>query len=543
MYNLSMAVVVIFMLLSIVSPSLSTHYLLKAENPEDLPVRVVKALGDGVYLVSIERSELRKALLKKGFVLEEDHTLRIQRIPNDPCLGSRWDLSFVKAYNAWDVSTGSNSVYVAILDTGVDYNHPDLKSNIWVNTGENCTNGVDDDGNGYVDDCYGIDTVNNDSDPMDDNGHGTAVAGILGAVGNNGVLTAGINWQVKIIPCKMLDSSGGGSISNEIECLNYILSLKRDKGLNIVAVNASYGDIYSDNQIQKDKIKELAQEGILYITAAGNYGKNNEEVSMNPCNYDLENMICVGSVNDKGERSDFSHYGHTKVKIMAPGDNIKVLRVNSSGSCSALGTESGTSLSTPFVSGAVALLKSADQSLNYRELRRRVLLTAKNYKSLLGEAYTCGVLDLNALLRNDTNTPKVCAGASVLDWGYVAGCASVSKDLVVRNTGAKPVLVTNVYIEGYSGFYLDKDGCSGKTLNSLQECVISVTFPGGGSPRDYLVVEFSDSSLDLRIFLKADGDSCDDDNTFLFVSCAGGGVPKVAFVVLLILVALRMRRS
>ena len=157
--------------------------------------------------------------------------------PNDPSFSSLWGLlntgqsggtpgADIDATRAWDLTTGSNSVVVGVIDTGVDYTHPDLASNIWSNTADCNTNGVDDDGNGYVDDCHGIDTINNRSDPMDDNNHGTHVAGTIGAVGNNAVGVVGVNWNVSIMACKFLNASGQGTVAGAIGCLNYVAIMK-----------------------------------------------------------------------------------------------------------------------------------------------------------------------------------------------------------------------------------------------------------------------------------------------------------------------------
>ena len=176
----------------------------------------------------------------------------------------------IDAPEAWDITTGSNDVVVAVIDTGVDYNHQDLAANIFQNTADCNNNGVDDDGNGHIDDCHGIDAVNGDSDPMDDHGHGTHVAGIIGAVGNNGIGVAGVAWNVKILPCKFLDATGSGFLSDAIACLDYVAAMK-DRGVNIVATNNSWGG-GSFSQALSDAIDAQMQRGILFVAAAGNDG-------------------------------------------------------------------------------------------------------------------------------------------------------------------------------------------------------------------------------------------------------------------------------
>src|SRR5205814_7372636 len=179
------------------------------------------------------------------------HTLQSQTMPSDPDFGQLWGLhnvgqsggtvnADINAPEAWNITTGSSNVVVAVIDTGTDYMHPDLAANMFRNTADCNANGVDDDGNGYIDDCYGIDTANHDSDPMDDRGHGTHTAGTIGAAGNNGVGVVGVNWNVSVMACKFLNASGFGSIADAVACLDYVRIMK-DRGVNIVATSNSWG--------------------------------------------------------------------------------------------------------------------------------------------------------------------------------------------------------------------------------------------------------------------------------------------------------------
>ena len=214
----------------------------------------------------------------------------------------------------------------AVIDTGVDYTHEDLAQNIWVNTKEIPDNEIDDDGNGYIDDVYGIASGYYDfsdikiNDPMDFYGHGTHVARIIGAVGNNGKGVVGVNWNVKILPCNAFNPNlEGFSISAIIECCEYIASLK-DRGENIRVINASYGgSCYS--HAEESVIQELRNRGILFIAAAGNKRENNDILPTYPCNYNLANIICVASTDKDDNLSWFSNYGNS-VHVAAPGENI-----------------------------------------------------------------------------------------------------------------------------------------------------------------------------------------------------------------------------
>ncbi len=292
--------------------------------------------GKDYYLVPPEQAEKVRAALEKD---DCDGALQVfpnivkhlaRTLPDDPQFSFQYchdnpenPDSDMDSTAAWDITTGSTEVVLAIIDTGVDYNHPDLAANIWSNPGEIPGNGIDDDGNGYVDDIHGIDPGENDSDPMDHVGHGTHVAGIMGAVGDNNLGVCGVNWQTKIMVLKsFVGATSAMTTAMEIEAMDYILAMKA-RGVNIVAVNASY--FGPEDMMEKEAIEAMGEAGILFMACAGNESYNNDanpEFATYPASYDLDNIISVAASNAAGQLACFSNYGATQVDLAAPGDNI-----------------------------------------------------------------------------------------------------------------------------------------------------------------------------------------------------------------------------
>ncbi|UCF91636.1 MAG: S8 family serine peptidase, partial [Desulfobacterales bacterium] len=255
-------------------------------------------------------------------------------IPNDTQFDAQWSFNntgqeFAPGYTGtpdadidapevWDIQTGTEEVVVAVLDTGVDYLHPDLVDNMWVNQAEfSGAAGVDDDGNGYVDDTYGIDTGQNDTDPMDIAGHGTHVAGIIAAAGNNSLGMTGVNWNARIMAVKGFESDGRLYTDGELEAIEYILDMKQ-RGVNIGAVNASYGGMDFD-PMQKDAIEALQDAGIIFVASAGNAGTDNEIYPHYPSDYDLDQIISVAATDWNDNLASFSNFGANAVDLGAPG--------------------------------------------------------------------------------------------------------------------------------------------------------------------------------------------------------------------------------
>ena len=311
--------------------------------------------------------------------------------PDDPGLPRQWGLADVRAGDAWQSTTGSADVVIASVDTGVDLLHPDLVQNLWHNPGEVPGNGVDDDANGYVDDVYGIDAAYHDSVPMDDYGHGTHTMGIAAAAGDNGVGVAGVGWHTKIMSLKFLDAYGGGTDAQAIECIDYIVREKVQYGVNVVAINASWGG-FADNPLLRESIERAGDAGIIFCASAGNSRSNNDRWPHYPSTYDSPNILSVAASSPSGGLAWFSCYGLHSVDLAAPGEDILSTLPGGYGSWA------GTSMATPFVTGTVALLAAEHPADSVRRRIARVLTSVRRESSYSGRMVTGGTLDTAAAL-------------------------------------------------------------------------------------------------------------------------------------------------
>lgn len=297
----------------------------------------------------------------------QNFELRVTRVPNDPDYDSYlWGLKALAAPAAWDITTGTSDAVVAVIDTGIYQTHPDLARNIWINPREVPNNGRDDDANGYIDDATGVNTITSTGNGMDDQGHGTHVAGTIGAVGDNGVGVAGVNWNVRLMSVKFLSAAGSGSVSNAIRSVEYVVNEKK-RGHKVVAINASWGG-RSFSQPLLDSIKRAATEGILFVAAAGNDAANSDSTPFYPAGYRADNMIAVASIDSSGRLSSFSNYGFQSVHIAAPGRSIY-----STWFPTTYLSISGTSMACPHVAGVAALTYAACPGLGMARLKQMVL--------------------------------------------------------------------------------------------------------------------------------------------------------------------------
>jgi subtilisin family serine protease len=289
--------------------------------------------------------------------------------------------SDIDAPEAWDIHTGDRSILVGVIDTGIDYNHPDLAANMWTNPNEIAGNGIDDDGNGYIDDTRGWDFVNNDNDPMDDHYHGTHCAGTIGGVGNNANGVTGVCWQVSMVGLKFLSKGGGGTISDAVSAVYYANSI----GVNLTS-NSWGGGGYSE--ALKDAIDAANDAGMLFIAAAGNNAFDNDVYENYPSSYTSPNVIAVAATDVNDELAPFSNWGATTVDLAAPGVDIYSTQPGN-----LYQNLSGTSMATPHVAGAVALAWSLSPDSTAAEIKANVLASADPIPSMTGKCVTGGRLN------------------------------------------------------------------------------------------------------------------------------------------------------
>lgn len=361
---------------------------------------------------------------------EPNFLVRPSATPDDPNFtnGNQWHLKNtvqvgkdIKAPTAWDSRTDAAGVIVAVIDTGVRYTHEDLAGNMWVNPGEIVGNGIDDDGNGYIDDVHGIDEFSNDGNPMDESGHGTHVAGLVGAVGNNGKGVTGVAWSgVRIMALRFIGQTG--SISDNIRCIDYAIA----RGAKIL--NASYGSSSASNigsNSEAAAIYRAQQAGVVMVAAVGNGGQdfigdNNDtapfypasytkyierEASQRPprteISYSLDNIIAVGATDRDDAKAVFSNFGANSVDLMAPGVSMWSI---TSGSNASYGSGQGTSFAAPVVSGALALLCASFPNDSIAQLRTKMLAGTDTVSGLANFCVTGGRLNLAKIVPEVTPT-------------------------------------------------------------------------------------------------------------------------------------------
>ena len=372
--------------------------------------------------------------------VEPNYIIRLEAAPNDPALGNLWGLlnsgqdyggvglagADVDAALAWDVSTGTRNNVVGIVDSGIDYTHPDLAANIWtapsafsVTVGGvviNCAAGT-----------HGFNAITNTCNPMDDNNHGTHVAGTIGAVGNNAVGVVGINWQASMMGLKMLDSTGSGTTANAIKAIEFAVQAKAVLGTAVANVrvlsNSWSGGGFSQSLL--NEINRTASADMLFVVSAGNSGLNLDASPVFPASYSAPNLIAVAATNNLDERAGFSNYGAATVHLGAPGVYTLSTTINNTYS-----VFSGTSMAAPHVSGAAALLLSAC-SLTTAGLKAALLTAVDPIPGLAGVTTSGGRLNINNAIRvcpqvpvsvpNVVGLTQAAATAGIIGAGLVVG--------------------------------------------------------------------------------------------------------------------------
>jgi hypothetical protein len=334
--------------------------------------------------------------------VEPNYIVHTMRVPNDPMYNNLYALKdprllgdgpvvgHINVEKAWDISTGSEDIVVAVIDSGIDYTHEDLAANMYINSGEIPNNGIDDDRNGYIDDVYGYDFYEYDGDPMDEYNHGTHCAGTIGAVGNNRAGVVGVNWNVKLMAVRFLGPDGIGDISGAIAAINYAV----ENGADILS-NSWGGGGFSQTLLAT--IENARDHGVLFVAAAGNFINNNDLYPSYPASYNVSNIISVAATDKNDIRADFSNYGKNSVHLGAPG--VKILSTVPSGGYEEY---SGTSMATPHVAGAAALVRSVFPDISMNELKSRLVYLGDPVDSLIGKTLSGTRLNVYNSMRHNT---------------------------------------------------------------------------------------------------------------------------------------------
>ena len=354
---------------------------------------------DGLRRLRVSKKVLRKLSMEQLLeqlnahpavdYAEPDYIVEAASLPNDSLIGgsSAWWLNQINAYEAWDYATDATSIGpVSVFDTGIDKNHPDLKDNLWLNPGEVANNNIDDDGNGYVDDIHGVTVLSGNRI------HGTSVAGTICAQGNNGYGVVGSAWD-----CELMDVQSVGSFDDTASAVVLGLDYALDKGSRLS--NHSWR-LYIFSQALADAVDRAEQAGHLLVVAAGNEGRDIEQSPCYPCSLPNDNIITVAASTLNESRISYSSFGNVSVDLAAPTEFITTSTGNG------YLNFSGTSQSTPVVTGAVALLWSQVPHWNFRQVRNHLLNNTRPSTYWTGLTTTGGILDMGAMMSNLVVTPQ-----------------------------------------------------------------------------------------------------------------------------------------
>lgn len=369
---------------------------------------ITKVVGLKNLKKNAKAGDARELILSDAKPGKKDSDKETTVLFNDPAIQNKWGLERTKAHKAWDITTGSKDIVVAVIDTGIDVNHRDLAENLWQNPGETglvqseyckkqsnahslkecnkARNGVDDDGNGFVDDLHGWNFVASNGQLTDNHGHGTHIAGIIGARGGNGFGISGVSPNVSLMILKYYDpkAANTNNLKNTVQAIRYAIKMKAD------IINYSGGGTdYSAEEYAA--VKDAERAGILFVAAAGNERSNSDEPGKHyyPADYELTNIISVTAVNREDNKVlPSSNYGVRTVDIAAPGENIYSALPNN-----AFGLMTGTSQATAFVSGVAALVMAHNREFNMVDVKKYILRTGDEYPTLLSKTGTAKLLN------------------------------------------------------------------------------------------------------------------------------------------------------
>ncbi len=406
-----------------------------------VPIDGVEVIGRGQWATLSLGTTPSDAAIKQAAgqfewlnAFEPDITYQSLATPDDPLFSDEWwldntgqfigDFWFpgsgtigadISATEAWDITIGSKDVIIAVIDTGVDMDHPDLVSNIWQNPGEIAGNGIDDDGNGFIDDVNGWDFGEFDNNPDDNQGHGTSVAGMIGADGNNGIGVAGVNWDISIIPIKISNEFGGLSSAAIVAAHDYLTMMIVDQGYNIVASNNSYGaflpSFYEDDFPEgiigeRQAIENFIAAGATFVASAGNDANDNDSIfTAFPASYDIPGIISVAATNPDDTLALFSNWGAKEVDLGAPG--VATLTTAMGGAYRDFG---GTSAAGPAVAGAVGLLQAYRPNASAVEIRQALIDSVDQVPALQGRVVSGGRLNVYRALQIIGNDGPIAIG-------------------------------------------------------------------------------------------------------------------------------------
>ena len=300
---------------------------------------------------------------------------------NDPRFEEQWSLTDINAERAWDTTKGNSDIVVAILDSGVEYTHADLVNNIWTRPAS--MKPYQDQDLGTVDDVHGYNAVGNDGDPMDDNGHGTNCAGVIGAECENSLGICGVNSKIQIMSLKFINAGGFGSVADAVEAINYVIDRKH-AGVNIRVINASWG-LSEHSRALEDVIRKAYEAGILFVAASGSSNTNIDKSPHYPASYNTGSVISVAATDRSDALAPFSNYGLKSVQLAAPGKDMLTTGLGND-----YEQRSGTSLAAPIVTGVAALALSAHPSLSVDQLRSLLLESVDKLPGLRGKVFTGG---------------------------------------------------------------------------------------------------------------------------------------------------------